>query len=166
MAAAAVPFMLGSAAVGAIGSIQAGRQANAAAQSEALRMEQQAGVTITDGMAQDEQQRRQARLMIGQQLAAGAEAGGGLNAEQLRQSVFDAELDSASIRYGVMSRASGLRDQARITRMQGKQAQRAGYLSAVGTLLQAGAMAYGMGGAGAKTPTTGDFARMDRALGY
>lgn len=144
MAAAAVPLLVGSAAAGAIGSIQAGRQANAAAQSEALRMERQADVAITDGMAQDEQQRRQARLMIGQQLAAGAEAGGGLNAEQLRQSVFDAELDSASIRYGVMSKATALRDQARFTRMQGGQAKRAGYLNAVSTLMQAGAQAYGM----------------------
>jgi hypothetical protein len=51
------------------------------------------------------------------------------------------EMDSSSIRYGVMSRASGLNDQANIRLREGREARTAGYLNAASTLLNAASTA-------------------------
>lgn len=145
----AMPLLAASAAVGAVGAIRSGNMQKAAADRESAMMQMEADKALTDGAAQDEQFRTQARQQIGQQLAASAEAGAGLNADQLRQSVYDAELDSAAIRYGVSNKARSMRDQATVARFQGGQARTAGYLNAAGTLLNAGASAgmyYGKGG--------------------
>lgn len=146
MAAAAIPLMLGTGAIGAMGALRQGFTAQAAAQAEAAQMDQRAASTITEGMQRDELQRRQARQQIGLQLAGSAEAGGGINADQLRQSIYDAEMDSAAIRYGAMTEAQGLRYQAQITRWQGRQARTAGYLNAANSVLNAASNAAYMGG--------------------
>jgi hypothetical protein len=139
-------MIMAAAAVQAIGSIRAGNTANAAAKYEAASMQRQADATISDGMAQDEMQRRKAREQIGLQLAASAEAGGGINEQSLRQSIYDAEMDSAAIRYGAMTRAQGLNEQAALRRWEGRQARTAGYLNAAGSLLNGASQAYGKKG--------------------
>lgn len=142
--------MVGSAGASAIGSIRSGNMAKAAADRESAMMQQEADKAITDGMAEDERFRTNARQQIGLQLAASAEAGGGLNEDQLRQSVYDAELDSASIRYGVSNKARSMNDQATVNRWQGKQARTAGYLNAATTLMEAGGKVAGYGMKGGK----------------
>lgn len=145
----AMPLLAASAAVGAVGAIRSGNMQKASADRESAMMQQEADKAMLDGAAEDERFRTDSRQRIGSQLAASAEAGGGLNADQLRQSVFDAELDSAAIRYGVSNKARSMRDQATVSRWQGGQARSAGYLNAAGTLLNAGATAgayYGKGG--------------------
>lgn len=141
----AIPLLAASAAVSAVGAIRSGNMQKAAADREATLTQQQADVAMRDGLAEDERARVQMRQQLGMQLAASAEAGGGLNSDQLRQSIYDAEMDSAAIRYGVASKAQALRDQASVTRFQGRQARTAGYLNAAGTLLNAAssAAAYG-----------------------
>lgn len=139
MAALAVPLMVASAAITAIGAIRSGNMANEQAKGEAVRMRQAADVGMRDAAAQDEQFRQESRRRIGLQLAASAEAGAGLNPDSLRESIYGAEMDSAAIRYGAMTRAQGLNDQANIRRMEGRQARTAGYLNAAGSLLNAGA---------------------------
>jgi hypothetical protein len=138
-----VPLMIASAAMGAVGSIRSGNAANEAAKGEALRMNMAADQTMRDGLAEDERARIEQRRALGLQLAASAEAGAGINADQLRQSIYDQEMDSAAIRYGAATRAQGLNDQANIRRAEGKSARTAGYLNAAGTLLNAGASYYG-----------------------
>lgn len=146
-----------SAAVGAVGAIQSGRQAQAAAQSEANMDEYnskvadiQARQTYAAAGRQEDEQRRQARAVIGQQLAASAEAGAGLNGDLLRQSVFDAESDTQAIRYEAGLRAQGLTEQAAIGRSsassalsRGRAASGASYLNAAGSLLNGATSYYG-----------------------
>lgn len=136
------PLMFAQAAFQAVGAISSGNYANAMAKRQAVQMEQAAAVEMTNAMSRDEAMRRQARMQQGQALAASAEAGAGLNADALRQSIYDTEMDSATIRYEGSMRAAGLQDQAAMTRMDGKRAKTAGYLSAASSLLNAGSNYY------------------------
>lgn len=146
-----------SAAVGAVGAIQSGRQAQAAAQSEANMADYNAKVadiqarqTYAAAGRQEDEQRRQARAVIGQQLASSAEAGAGLNGDLLRQSIFDSESDTQAIRYEANLRAQGLTEQADIarssagvSRARGRSAMGASYLNAAGSLLSGATSYYG-----------------------
>ena len=148
---------VGSAVFGAAGSIQQGRQANAAAQSQANMDEYNAKMsdikaTQVNAAAgrQEDQQRKQARAAIGMQLASSAEAGAGLNGDLLRQSVFDSESDTQAIRYEGQLKAQGLTDEATLARSaavvnrdKGRQAINGSYLNAASSLLNAGAKSYG-----------------------
>ncbi len=151
----ALPLMAASAGISAVGAIRSGNMQKAAADREALGLQQAADQAMADGMAEDDRFRTQTRQAIGAQLAASAEAGAGLNEDQLRQSIYDAELDSAAIRYGVSNKARAMRDQAVVGRWQGRQARTAGYLNAAGTLLNAGATAGMYGMKGGKTGGSG-----------
>jgi hypothetical protein len=147
---------IGSAALGAMGAIQQGEQANAAAQSEANMAEYnakmneiQARQAYAGAGRQEEEQRRRARAQIGQSLAASAEAGAGLNGDVLRTSVFDAESDALAIRYEGDLKAQGLKDSAAlqksaavVARDRGKQAVKASYLNAASSVLNAGSGYY------------------------
>lgn len=156
MAAAALPILIASTAVSAVGAISQGQSAKAAADSQAQAMEYNAAAdraravqTRQMGGIQEDEQRRNARAIIGKQIAASAGAGAGLNADLLRSSIFNMEADTQSIRYDTELKAAGLNDQAAVsmanastTRNQGKAAETAGYLNAAGTLLNAGTSYY------------------------
>lgn len=147
---------IASAALGAVGAIQQGEQADAAAKSEAnmadynAKMNEiQAKQTYAAAGRQEEEQRRRARAQIGQSLAASAEAGAGLNGDVLRTSVFDAESDALAIRYEGDLKAQGLKDSAALQRSasvvardRGKQAVAGSYLNAGSALLNAGTSYY------------------------
>lgn len=146
-----------SAAVGALGAIQQGRQASAAAQSAANQAEYQGKIANirqnqinTNAGLQEDEQRRKARAVIGQQLASSAEAGAGLNSDLLRESIYGMEADSNAIRYDAALKSSGLSDEAAlqksnadIYRSRAKEARGASYLNAASSLLQAGTSYYG-----------------------
>lgn len=146
-----------SAAVGAVGAIQSGQQAQAAAQSQANMQDYNAKMSDIQARQayaaagrEEDAQRRQARAVIGQQLASSAEAGAGLNGELLRQSIFDSEADTQAIRYEGALKAQGLTDQASIarsgaaaSRSQGSRAVTGSYLSAAGSLLNGATSYYG-----------------------
>ena len=142
MGALALPLMVASTAVQAVGAIQQGNAANAAAQANARQYEAQAEIRRQNAGAKDDQVRRDARTQLGRQLAASAEAGGGLNAEALRSSIYDAEMDSSVVRYEGEVEAAGLRDQAAMSRWEGKQRKQAGVLNAAGALLNGGQSYY------------------------
>ncbi len=89
----------------------------------------------------EEDQRRQARRIIGSQIAASSESGGGLNIDLLRQSVFDSETDALNIRYEGELNAAGQKSQANLDKFQaanfGNQASaqgKASYLNAAASL--------------------------------
>ena len=140
---------VGAAVVTALGAVASGRQQQAAAQSEANMQEYNAKVSEIQARQaqaaagrQEEEQRRRARQVIGQQLAASAEAGAGLNPDLVRQSIFDMEADTQAIRYEGAARAQGLNEQADIgrsgaavSRDRGRAAVQGSYLSAAGSLL-------------------------------
>lgn len=156
MAAAALPLLIASTAVSAVGSIAQGASAKAAARGNANAMDynaqmDRARAAHASAMSgqREEALRRTARARIGEQIAGSASAGAGINADLLRQSIYNAESDAMTIRYeGEMQRA-GLMDQATMgnynatqERTRGSQAMTAGYLNAAGTLLNAGSTYY------------------------
>jgi hypothetical protein len=134
--------MIASTAMQAVGAIQQGNAANAAAQANARQYEAQAAIRRQNAAAKDDQVRRDARAKIGSQLAASAEAGGGINADALRSSIYDAEMDSSVVRYEGELEAAGLNDQAAMARWEGKQRKQAGYLNAAGAVLNGGQSYY------------------------
>lgn len=146
-----------SAAVGAVGAIQSGRQAQAAAQSQANMEDYNAKVqdiqarqTYAAAGREEDAQRKQARAVIGQQLAASAQTGAGLNGDLLRQSIFDTEADTQAIRYEGALKGQGLTEQAALSRSAaGASRSRASGamvgagLSAAGSLLNGATSYYG-----------------------
>ena len=154
--AAASGLALTSGAVGVLGAIQQGRQASAAAKSQANMDEYNAtmaGFQAKQANAaagrQEDEQRQRARQAIGGQLAASAQAGAGLNADLLRQSVYNMDADSSAIRYEGALRAQGLTDSAALSRSsavvsrdRARGATSAGYINAAGSLLNAGTSYY------------------------
>jgi hypothetical protein len=155
MAMLAAPLLIASTAFSAIGSIAQGNAANAAAQSNADALTQQADAENRAAGAREEQQRRQARQFLGGQRASLAQAGIGLTGSAYdinRQSAVNAELDALNIRYEGQLAAKGLRDQATMQRFEGKQARTAGFLGAGAALLQ-GASSYAGMKAGNAAPS-------------
>lgn len=142
MAAFAAPLMIASAGMQAIGSIAQGNAANAAAQANARSLDLQAEAESRAAGAREEQQRRSNRQFLGTQRAALAQAGIGVDGSAYdiaRQSAISAELDALNIRYEGQLRSKGLRDQATVTRFEGRQARTAGFLGAGAALLSGGA---------------------------
>ena len=147
---------LASGALGVVGAIQQGRQASAAAKSQANMDEYNAtmaGFQANQANAaagrQEDEQRQRARQAIGAQLASSAQAGAGLNADLLRQSVYNMDADSSAIRYEGALKAQGLTDSASLARSsaavnrdRARSATTAGYLNAAGSVLNAGASYY------------------------
>jgi hypothetical protein len=144
--------MAAASAVKAIGSIAQGRQQARQMESQAQAEEYNAAVNrqraeqITASYGQREMaQRRQARMALGRQAAAGAQSGtglGGSNADLLQQSTVAAELDSANIVYeGQLASTSELNEaqlsqfRASTYRSNAKFAKRSGYIGAVGDIL-------------------------------
>jgi hypothetical protein len=153
-----VTLMIASAAISAVGSIQAGQaaqdQANAAAQANqynAKVKEMQAGIERQQANAREEQQRRKARQILGEQRAGIAQAGIGMMGSALdisEESATRAELDSLTIRYegelaakGMLADAVAERYEAGVNRMAGRNAMTGAYLSA-GSAILSGASRY------------------------
>lgn len=122
----------------AVGAIQQGRQANAAAKHNAGLMEQNARQVRLEAAAREDAQRRQARQLAGTQRASIAQSGTGFSgsaADIMEQSATMAELDALTTRYEGETRAQGLLAQAEQTRWEGNQARKASYLQAGTSLL-------------------------------
>lgn len=151
--AAALPFMaLGSMAAGgavsAIGAINQGDAANAAAKYNARTMEQEATRSNEEAAVKAGEAARRAR-----QALAATRAGAGANGfaatgsidDLLGQTERQGNLDALTAVYEGNIRAMGLRNQATLTRFEGKQAQRAGYTRALGSLFSTAGSTYAAG---------------------
>ena len=148
---------LASGALGVVGAIQSGRQASAAAKSEANMAEYnskmneiQARQAYAAAGVQEDETRRRGRVAIGNQLASSAEAGAGLNGDLLRESVFGVESDAMAIRYEGDLKAQGLKDSASlqasaasVARDRGNRAVTSSYLNAGSSVLSAATSYYG-----------------------
>lgn len=144
--------LIAATAMQAIGQLQQGQAANATAKYNATILEQNAQVERQQANAREEQQRRQAGQILGQQRAAFAQAGGGMGGSALdvaTQSGRDAELDALTLRYEGGLRARGLESEASMERFAGKQALKQSRMAAIGTIL-GGAGDYMSGQATAK----------------
>lgn len=151
-----ITLLVASAAVGAVGALYQGQQANAAAQAEAQAMDYNAQTNRARAEqanraagVQEDAQRQRARAIIGEQVAGNAQAGTGLNADMLRQSIFNSENDALAIRYDGNMKAAALNDQATLdtasasnARSRGEAAVTGSYINAAGSLLNAGNSYY------------------------
>lgn len=155
-------WMLVPASISAVGSIAKGQSEKQAANGQAASQnydaqiaDQNAAMSYAQGSQQEETQRRQARQTLGEQRAAIAESGTGFsgsNADVMRQSATNAELDAMNIRYGADVQALGYKNQAtssrfnaKLSKNSGKAAAMAGYLSGASTLASSAISNYGTG---------------------
>lgn len=124
---------------------------------------QQAEHSLQVGTAQQLDQRRKARMILGQQRAAAAQSKTGERQadDLLEQSETLAELDALNIAYDGMLKSRGYTTQAELDtyqaasyRANAKAVRRSGYLSALGSLASGGASIYQAGGTTNPTPKT------------
>jgi len=158
MGAIAMPLMIASTAMSAIGSIRQGQAqaANYNAQAQAndynaVVAQNNARVAADQANAQEEQQRRHFRELQGQAYAGIAQSGTGFtgsNEDVLTQNAVNNELDALTIRYEGQNKMKSLESQAAIekynasiNRMNAKEAKTAGYLNAGANILS-GATKY------------------------
>lgn len=135
------PLKLIGGLVQAYGQVQAGEAAQRAYEFNANQAEQNAAQAQLIA-AQDERQTRiLGRKALGSMRAAYGASGVTLEGspmDVLAESAAQAELDALNIKFSGETKATNLRNQAKILRYQGGQAKSAGYLSASATLLNAG----------------------------
>lgn len=145
--AAAIPFMMAaSAVIGAIGAIQQGNAAKAAANYNATISTQNASIARSDAAAQATQIERENYLRLGTIRAAQGKAGGAAGAGSILDVLGDVaaqgELDKQFALYEGEQRARGFTNTAALDTFSGKQAQTAGYMKAGTELLSGGAKSY------------------------
>ena len=135
------------AAVSAVGAIQQGKAAKAAADYNATVSEQNAQIARNDAAMQATQIERENALRLGAIRAAQGKSGGVANEGSVLDVLGDVaaqgELDRQYAIYQGEQRARGFTNTAQLDRVSGKQAQRAGYLRAGSELLSGGSRAYG-----------------------
>lgn len=145
-AASAAPYTaLAGAGMGAMGSVQQGRQQRMAASSNARMAEQQAASLMSVGAAQSGMAYDQSRRA----LAKGAAAAGASGSDALSGSPLDvmadlaglAKQDEETIRWNAGQGARAQIAQAGMDRFAGRQAASTGWAAAGSSLLSAGARA-------------------------
>lgn len=105
---------------------------------------QNAQVAAEQGNANEETQRRHARIIEGQQRAAIAEAGIGTDGsagDLYEQSASNAEMDALNIRYGAQLQSAGFTNQAGLDDWQGDQNRRNASSARTSGFINAGAAA-------------------------
>jgi hypothetical protein len=140
--APALPFLAiaataGGSAISAIGAINQGDAANQAAKYNANVMEQEARRTNEEAAIRAGEVARRTR-----QTLAASRAGATTNGFEIEGSIDDllgqverqGNLDALTAIYEGSGRAQGLRNKATLTRFEGRQAQRAGYTQALGSI--------------------------------
>ncbi|PWR24985.1 hypothetical protein [Zavarzinia aquatilis] len=144
-------LLAGSAGLQAVSSIQQGNAAASAANWNAGQMDAAATRTLAATNAEEDRLRRQQAQELGRQRAAFAESGlapSGSVLDVMTESATNAELDALTLRYRGQVEANDLRNQGSITRWQGRQARRAGYIGAGAALLSGASSFAGMPGLG------------------
>ena len=155
---AAAALYAASGVFGAYGAIQQGKAQSKSYRSQAEAelynaavSEQEAQSALQQGNVAEEAMRRDAAQVIGEQQAATAQAGIGYEgtaADLMKQSIANREYDALAIRYqamlkrrGFMEQAVQARRQASMLKTAGKEAKKASYIAAIGSILGGGAQA-------------------------
>lgn len=156
MGAAAIPLMIASTAMQAIGAAQQGKAAQQQAEYDAgvsrrnaKVLEMQAAVEGQQAARAEEKQRREGRKVMGQQAAGLAQAGVGFSGSALdltAESARNIEMDALNIRYEGQLKAQGLMADAESQRYKaegqifaGKQAKAASRIGVASALISGGA---------------------------
>lgn len=146
--AAAIPWIIGATAVvGAIGAIQQGNAAKAAADYNATISMQNAEISRANAAAEARQIGRENYLRLGAIRAAAGRNGGvsgeGSVLDLLGDVAAQGELEKQQALYQGDLAARGYTNTATLDRFSGKNAQRAGYMKAGTDLLGGAAGAFG-----------------------
>jgi hypothetical protein len=165
MGAAAIPLMVASTTLSAVGQIQQGKQAQKMADYKADQLEQQAGQTRAVAQRKSSALRRQAALAESRTLAVAAASGAGAadkTVMDIMSGIYEqGELNAQAAIYEGEERARGMEMSAAGARIEGKQAKRAGYIGAAGTIM--GSAAQGLT---AKYSPTGGMASGGMDIGF
>lgn len=159
----ALPLLIASTAVSAVGEIAAGNaqaaqyQATArAARYNAQLARQEASITGAQTAREEERQRRAGRASIAEQYTAiaqsGVAPGAGSARLSLENAATEAELDALNVRYRGTMQARGLLNEAiqqdfasKVAKKAAGRARTAGFIGAGAALLK-GASSYATGG--------------------
>lgn len=151
---ATLALAAGGVAMSAIGSIQQGKQAQAAAKFNADMMNRNAAIARQQAAAEEEKQRRLGYMRQGAARAAYGASGVAIEGSPLdilEQSAAQEELDALNIRYRGAIGAQSAEGQAALSGMRGEAAMQAGYMGAGSAILMGGSK---MAGIYAKIPTS------------
>lgn len=134
-------------AASAYGQKQASDAASDVAKVNAKNEEVQAGIAAQEAQLAAEQQRRQNRLRLGAQRAAGAKSGidisGGSIADVFQDTANQGELDALSTIYAGQTQSAYLRGRASVSRAESRNYKNAGNIQAAATLIGGAGRAYG-----------------------
>lgn len=126
------------AAIAAAGAIKKGQSAKKKGEYDAKVLERDAAVARDQANAVSLRQQRAARKIMGSMRAAYGAAGvtvEGSPLDVLEESAGQAELDRLTIQYNAELKATGAIDGAALSIILGKEAEKAGYMEAGGTLM-------------------------------
>jgi hypothetical protein len=162
MAMLALPLLIGSTAMSAVGSIMQGNAQASQYEAQAAAANYNAGLARQEAQAvgaqtarEEERVRRAGRSAVAEQYTATAQSGvapqSGSAALSINEAATMAELDALNVRYRGGMQARGLRNEASLQdfsastkRSAAKSAQTAGYIGA-GTAILSGASKYASG---------------------
>lgn len=142
----AAAFAIASAAVGAVGAIQQGNATAAAANYNAEVARENAKASREQTAADVEQKAREQRKHLGSVRANYGSSGlvfEGSAFDVFEDQMYDMELDKRLMTYKGEMRARGYDDDARLKKMEAKNATTAGYIGALSSITKAGASYYG-----------------------
>lgn len=132
-------LMVVAGATQAYGQVEQGRNARDVAEYNARELENQAISTRNKGVEEENIQRRKTAqlqsLQRAQLGAAGVDIDMGSAADIQQDTELLGEVDALRIRTNFEDQATQMERQGALTLQQGKRAERAGYISAAGTLL-------------------------------
>ena len=135
--AAAIPYI--AAGVAAYGAIQQGQAAKAAAKFNSTIADQNATLARQEAIVAADQERRENYIRLGAIRAAQGKSGGtaesGSVLDVIGDTVAQGELAKQRIIYAGEIKAQGYQNTSTLDTMQGRQAERAGYLRAGTELL-------------------------------
>ena len=144
---AAAAMTIGSGLLSAYGMYQEGQQADAVAKYNARQTENEAVKTRNAYTEKENDHRRQVAELMSKQRAkfgaSGVDVSSG-SALDLQTDTLDiGETDALRIRSTADDEVKSMNEQAKLTRQQGKNAAKAGKISAVGSLLSTGGQVAG-----------------------
>ena len=130
------------AAIGAIGSIKAGKSQQAAANYQAAQLDAAAKTESASAQRVAQEERRQKELVLSRARAVGAASGGGQDIGLLGAIEEDGELRALTALWEGDEAAKGRRAQASASRFEGKQMAQAGKINAFTTVLSSAGKSF------------------------
>ena len=144
----AVPLLIGGTVLGAVGGIQQGRAQNRLAQYKAAQLEQKARQERAVSQRKAIDVRRRARTAESRTLALAAASGGGASDPTVMNLMAgiagEGEFAAQTAVYEGEERARGAEMGAEGARIEGSQAQTAGYVGAASTIMSSAAQGLAM----------------------